>query len=247
MEQRWADESLGDAFGFHALQLGLPEFPALRNNRILHRWVGQSRPQLAQEPVQAPENEELQALWCDFDLLPFPDASLDLLVLPHALEVARDPHQALREAERVLVPEGRLWVSGFNPMSFWQFKAWWRDRLGMSSGPLTAEATRQQLAYGRLRDWLKLLSFEVDAAHFGGFRPPRADAVWLERLHWMDRWGERWVPFCGAVYGLSAVKRVRGMHLVAKARALRPSRSQAEAALARWQGSQRQRSGPPPQ
>jgi hypothetical protein len=41
------------------------------------------------------------------------------VVLPHALELARDPHHALREVERVLVPEGRVVISGFNPASLW--------------------------------------------------------------------------------------------------------------------------------
>lgn len=244
MERAWADESLRDAFGFHALQLGLPELPALENNRILHRWVGQNGPQPAMSLITASDRSDLQTLWCDFDALPFPDACLDLLVMPHALELARDPHQTLREAERVLVPEGRLWLSGFNPLSLWQLGGWWGARAGPESDATSSPSRR--VGYARLRDWLKLLSFEVDAAHFGGFRPPRADERWLERLKWMDRWGERWLPYGAAVYGLSAVKRVRGMHLVAKARRWRPVRSPAEAALARWQGSPRAQNRPEP-
>lgn len=30
-----------------------------------------------------------------------------------------DPHAALREVERVLVPEGRVVISGLNPTSLW--------------------------------------------------------------------------------------------------------------------------------
>ena len=59
------------------------------------------------------------ALYCDFDALPFPQHSVDLVVLPHSLELARDPHQTLREVERVLVPEGRVVIAGFNPASLW--------------------------------------------------------------------------------------------------------------------------------
>ncbi|MBT1649187.1 methyltransferase domain-containing protein, partial [Klebsiella pneumoniae] len=46
------------------------------------------------------------ALVCDYDALPFEPSSLDLVVLPHTLELSRDPHHTLREVERVLVPEG---------------------------------------------------------------------------------------------------------------------------------------------
>ena len=43
------------------------------------------------------------------------NASLDLVVLPHTLELSVDPHMALREVERVLVPEGRVVIAGLNP------------------------------------------------------------------------------------------------------------------------------------
>ena len=38
-EQDRLDRSVTDAFGFHALQLGLPELDGLRANRMPHRWV----------------------------------------------------------------------------------------------------------------------------------------------------------------------------------------------------------------
>ena len=59
------------------------------------------------------------ALACDFAALPFPANSLDLVVLPHTLELHADPQPTLREVERVLVPEGRVVISGFNPASLW--------------------------------------------------------------------------------------------------------------------------------
>ena len=38
-EQHHLDLAVADLFGFHALQLGLPELDALRANRMPHRWV----------------------------------------------------------------------------------------------------------------------------------------------------------------------------------------------------------------
>ncbi len=58
-------------------------------------------------------------VWCDLLDLPFEAQSVDLLVMPHTLEFARDPHRLLREAERVLVPEGQLIILGFNSLSLW--------------------------------------------------------------------------------------------------------------------------------
>jgi ubiquinone/menaquinone biosynthesis C-methylase UbiE len=150
--------------------------------------------------------------------LPFPNQSLDLLVLPHTLELARDPHLTLREVERVLVPEGRVMILGFNPASLWGL----RQRLGHARrsiglgrrAPPFLPRSGEFLNYWRLRDWLRLLSFEVEGGRFGCYRPPYASARWLERSAWMEPLGERWWPVLGAVYFLEAVKRVRGMRLV---------------------------------
>ena len=51
--------------------------------------------------------------------LPIATQSIDLVVLPHVLEFADEPHQILREVDRVLMPEGRLVIVGFNPWSLW--------------------------------------------------------------------------------------------------------------------------------
>jgi SAM-dependent methyltransferase len=158
------------------------------------------------------------ALKLDFDALPFDSASLDLVVLPHTLEMASDPHQTLREVERVLVPEGRVVIVGFNPASLWGLRqGLGRARLGLGLGrqrPLFLPATGEFLGYRRLRDWLRLLSFEVESGRFGCYRPPVASERWLQRYEWMDGSGERWWPVFGAAYFVVAVKRVRGMRLV---------------------------------
>jgi len=160
-------------------------------------------------------------LHCEFDALPFPDASIDLVVLPHSLELARDPHLTLREVERVLVPEGRVVIAGFNPASLWGLRQRaGRARRGVGLGRGAASSglflprAGDFLGYWRLRDWLRLLGFEVEGGHFGCWRPPLNSQRWLDRFAWMDPVGERWWPVLGAVYTVMAVKRVRGMRLV---------------------------------
>lgn len=235
---------MADLFGFHALQLGLPELEALRANRMPHRWVAvehvESRPNATVSPGSVaaflhgearPAPRDLSkpqvgiALHCDFDALPFDSNSLDLVVLPHALEVARDPHLALREVERVLMPEGRVVVVGFNPTSLWGLRQQfgrWRERLAPDSKrALFLPRAGEFMRYRRLRDWLRLLSFEVEDGRFGCYRMPVASSKWLKRFAWMEGVGERWWPVFGAVYFVVAVKRVRGMRLVGMARAQR--------------------------
>ena len=226
-EQACLDSAVADVFGYHALQLGLPQMDGLRANRMPHRWVASdslSIPQTLELPppddarISTLPSGQPVALHCDFDALPFANHSLDLVVLPHALELARDPHLLLREVERVLVPEGKVMIIGFNPASLWGL----RQRLGHTRravglgrrSPLFLPRAGEFLNYWRLRDWLRLLSFEIEGGRFGCYRPPYTSARWLERSAWVERLGERWWPVLGAVYFLVAVKRVRGMRLV---------------------------------
>ena len=243
-EQAHLDVALADVFGFHALQLGLPELDALRMNRMPHRWVATETIDDTPAAVgtgtaaDAPDTEPpapraAVALHCDFDALPFDANSLDLVVLPHALELARDPHLALREVDRVLRPEGRVVIVGFNPGSLWGARQRWgrlRHRLRPRSlRPLFLPSAGEFMRYRRLRDWLRLLSFEVEAGRFGCYRPPVVSAKWLQRFEWMERFGDRWWPVFGAVYFVVAVKRVRGMRLIGLARQPRAASNAAPA------------------
>jgi len=220
-EQARLDEAVADIFGFHALQLGLPELDALRGNRMPHRWIALDAE--ATLPASSPGLEPSAAmLRCDFDALPLDSQSLDLVVLPHALELARDAHLALREVERVLRPEGRVVILGFNPNSLWGLRQrFGRLRLRVaprSTRPLYLPSDGDFIGHRRLRDWLRLLSFEVEDGRFGCYRPPFESAQWLLRFGWLESVGERWWPVFGAVYCVVAVKRVRGMRLVGLAR-----------------------------
>ena len=229
-EQAWLDQAVADVFGFHALQLGLGQIDALRSNRMPQRWLAASgwavgNPGAASEPAAA--------LVCDFDALPFANQSLDLVLLPHALELARDPHDTLREVERVLRPEGRVVITGFNPGSLWglrQRAGHLRQKLGLG-GQLYLPAEGEFIGYRRVRDWLRLLGFEVEQGRFGCWRPPLRSQAWLDRMAWMDRVGEQAWPVLGAVYMVCAVKRVRGMRLVGLAHRRRALRQGAPAAL----------------
>jgi len=214
-EQAQLDAAVADLFGFHALQLGLPELPGLQANRMPHRWLAGAA------------GEAGVALGCEFEALPFESASLDLVLLPHALELARDPHQLLREAERVLRPEGQLLILGLNPASAWGL----RQNLGRlwPQRPAYLPRTGDFIGYWRLRDWLRLLSFEVETARFGCYSPPLRSEAWLARWHWVEATGARWWPVLGAVYFIQAVKRVHGMRLVGLAKGARKRTSQAPA------------------
>jgi SAM-dependent methyltransferase len=173
--------------------------------------------QIAEQAKEQAEEHAGQkiAFFTDFEALPFAENSLDLLILPHSLELSSDPHATLREAERVLLPEGKLIIFGFNPLSLWGFKQK-RSHLykRLNLGDLYLPEAGEMIAYRRLRDWLRLLNFDVEPGHFGCFRPAVRSAGLLQRFAWIDKLGERYWSIFGAVYFVVAVKRVRGMRMI---------------------------------
>ncbi|RKP50673.1 class I SAM-dependent methyltransferase [Trinickia fusca] len=231
-EQAQLDRVVSDVFGYHALQLGLPQLDALRENRmpcrglVLDAASGASAP-YTYPPVQAqpqPTPSDRYApdgratVWCDFLDLPFEAQSVDLIVMPHTLEFTRDPHRLLREAERVLMPEGQLIILGFNSLSLWGA----RQSFGKMAGRPFVPAAHDLIAFTRIKDWIKLLGFELERGRFGCYRPPLAHEPWLSRFAFMEQAGDRWWPIFGAAYMVTAVKRVRGMHLVGPIKAKKP-------------------------
>ena len=69
----------------------------------------------------------------------------------------------------------------------------------------------------RLRDWLRVLGFELNGGKFGCYAPPFQQKAWLDRFAFMDKAGARWWPLLGGIYVVRAVKRVHGMRLVTPA------------------------------
>ncbi|MDD3354419.1 methyltransferase domain-containing protein [Zoogloea sp.] len=207
-EQARMDERVSDIFGYNAVQLGIPEADFLKANRMPLRF----RAGAGAVQVQASQ-----------DALPFAASSLDLVVLPHVLEFASNPHQVLREVERVLVPEGSVVISGFNPFSLFGLRRLLAGRSGVYPWH------GQYLSQRRLKDWLTLLSFETHAQTSGCFIPAVEQQQWIDRLALVNRAGERWWPIAGGVYIIHAIKRAHGMRLImpkwerkAGARALAP-------------------------
>lgn len=249
-ERTQLDRVVADVFGYHALQLGLLTLDALQANRMPHRWrashtllqpgavsgvpsTGGEGTTGAGEGQRAVPPARRADLLCDFAALPFPANSLDLVVLPHTLELHLDPHATLREVERVLMPEGRVVICGLNPASLWglrQRRSEWYHRLGV--GETFLPKAGDMIGYWRLRDWLRLLSFEVESGRFGCYRPAVGRDAWLQRFQWMEGVGARWWPIFGAVYFLVAVKRVRGMRLLGPAWRSAASRAAAPVSIA---------------
>ncbi|HZR02630.1 MAG TPA: methyltransferase domain-containing protein [Burkholderiales bacterium] len=193
-EQSYFDEEVANVFGFNAFQIGLPQHDFLRSNRM------QLRCTVALDPGARIRSE--------YELLPITSSCADLVILPHVLEFSDNPHQVLREVSRILMPEGHVIVSGFNPWSLWGLR-----RL-LDKHRNEYPWNGQFIALTRLKDWMALLGFEIAAGHMGAYAPPLRSEKWLRRFDFMEAAGDRWWPFAGGVYFLHGIKRVHGMRVI---------------------------------
>lgn len=185
---------LAKLYGYHLVFVGDSSLtPLVETSLISHR--------ILLNP-EATANTPLSCLPSEIEAFPLRTDSVDVVVLAHALEHAANPHEVLREAHRVLIPEGHVVITGFNPVSMWGLWHGWKQ----VTGKIPREG--KMLSMNRLKDWLKLLNFQIVGGHGFYFRPPLASSTWQERLAFMERWGQNCWPFLGGAYTLVAVKRV---------------------------------------
>ena len=224
-EMAYFETAITDIFGFHALQIGSPAHDFLRGSRITAKHVL--------------DLDEPAHLYADPAYLPFAENSLDLVVLPHVLEFTDNPHAILREAYRVLRPEGQVVLSGFNPFSLWGIKRYFgREQTQPWNGNF--------VGLYRMKDWLSLLGFEVIGGKLDCYVPACATEKWLARCRFFVAAGDRWWPIGGGVYFLQAVKRMAGLRLIKPAWQQRAKRKKAFATVARKEPPTRPQDSPEP-
>ena len=180
-------------FGYHLLVVDPPwEQCQLENSRIRHHVIQSVEP-LAQEQTILGGHTEHWPIMSD---------TIDAIVLPHTLEITRDPHQVLREADRSLIPDGHLVIIGFNPRSLWGMRrALTRKCQQMPWGS-------QFLSMNRMKDWLRLLGFDTLHARYLFQHPPLQPVRLLAQLRISGTPGENYGrKYLSAAYILVARKR----------------------------------------
>lgn len=194
LEQPLLKQMTEDLFGYYLVQI---------------QGFGHSLDLFAESPIKHRLQMDLSAgknaataICARSEVLPLATASIDAVVLPHTLDFALDPHQVLREVERVLIAQGRVILLGFNPVSLWGL------RRSISRHQAKVPWSGHFIPYQRTSDWLNVLGFDIESSGVCAFSPPMSDERWASRLHWLDVWGQRLTPGLSGVYALRAVKRV---------------------------------------
>jgi SAM-dependent methyltransferase len=157
-------------FGYHALQIGglADDIDLISSSKIgqkLYMTLSTEKGNVVANPLA----------------LPFPQNTLDLIVLPHTLDISPKPHQVLREIHRVMISEGHLVLIGFNPLSM----------MGVSKLMLMRSQRAPWAAHfytsRRLKDWLSLLGFKLVAIEHVGMQPPIQNEKFQQRMQFLSK------------------------------------------------------------
>ena len=130
-------------FGFHLLKIGQ-----------LSAEIASDKCAISHQVNVGEQGTNMQVLASPYQL-PFAEKSVDACLLSHSLAYATDPHRILREVDRVLIDDGWLVISNFNPISI------------LGAGKLVPLLRQRQpyisrmFTQMRLLDWLSLLNYEV--------------------------------------------------------------------------------------
>ena len=208
LERRLACEALSQVFGWQLLQIGLWGdddgliTEARTQRKSILGWHGTRGEASSSAMIRSRT-----------DALAIASDSIDAVLLPHTLEYEPEPHEILREVERILSGEGHLIVFGFRPLSSWGMRHLFASQ-GFPPG------IERLISERRLRDWLKLLGFEIVDARRYLFALPWAAASASKGF--FERAGERLWPLFASGYMLKARKRVYAITPIRPRWRLRP-------------------------
>lgn len=190
-EQVTIEERLKYCFGQYLLKIGRLSSQIETDSCAINTQVN----------LHSKQNKKLNNVVVgELEELPFLESSIDAVVMNHVLEYSSDPHQILREIHRVLLPNGNLIISLFNPLSF------------LSVQKLIPRQTYQEFnagrffTVGRVKDWLQLLGFEITFEQ-RSYYPLEFSTDEKEDSHYLADLMERVFPWSGGVCILVAKKR----------------------------------------
>ncbi len=212
-------KTMSEIFGYYAIQIGLlsGRCDLLKQSRVTagfslgdpDSFVGSN---IDAKPVTSKhqkldEKEQNFAVISSNEHLPISTDNVDLVVASHVLEMSQNPHQVLREIDRVLVPEGHCILIGFNPYSLSNIN----KAVRFSRKSKQEQETYKMRSVARVRDWFSLLGFEVLDVNYLGLRPTLNNQKVFNSLKWLETWSEYAGPLLGSMYIVHAKKQVIAM------------------------------------
>jgi SAM-dependent methyltransferase len=141
------------------------------------------------------------------DKLPIDSNSLDFVILPHSLENMLNPEEVLRESYRVLRPEGKIIITGFNLLGIWGL---WRivAKIFIKDSLWGSLYDNNFFFVGKLFKSLRLLGFKDLKAKDCCYNLPINNKKFLQRFDFLAKLN-KFMPFIiGNVYVIYGCKKV---------------------------------------
>jgi hypothetical protein len=224
-EKSMIDGALGNLFGYFALQFGVLNYPQGKNlleqNRVSFKVCiddevsihEQYRPHSKRSFCNASENESLVQVHnviADFNFLPIAADQVDVALLPHTLEYCDDPHYLLRQVDLMLVGEGYMVITGFNPIGCFSLF----NRTFKAKSELKGLNVKHA---SKLKEWLEVLGYQVQSVQYSQamcFASNKEVSWWVRFVEKIERFLERFGLHFGNTYCLVAKKKVDAPTLV---------------------------------
>ncbi|HET9843710.1 MAG TPA: methyltransferase domain-containing protein [Gammaproteobacteria bacterium] len=184
---------LPSLYGYHLIQCAPPFLGSFVSSSLISHRVLIN--------IHGSSNWPCSLIRSEMECLPLLNDSVDVVLLTHTLELVSRPHQMLREAHRALIAQGHVVITGLNPFSFWGILILIK-RIFSRSPPY------KMISPNRVKDWLKLLDFEIKEYKMFYYRPPFSNVKFMNRLQFFEKMGQRFWPFFGGGYVIVAVKKV---------------------------------------
>ncbi|UAY78489.1 methyltransferase domain-containing protein [Pasteurella canis] len=138
--------------GYHFLKLGGLSAEIAYDLFLPHQII--LSPEITDTLNKLSKQQNTSFIQAKLTELPFLESSIDACLLTNILNFSQDPHQILREVNRILIDDGYLFLSLFNPISPLLFKRYFHKK------PHDRLLFRHYLLW-RIIDWLELLNFEI--------------------------------------------------------------------------------------
>lgn len=195
IESALVNRELQECFGYNLLQMGPGRHPELCASSPVKNQFYLS----PHTPAGTPD------VYADYGELPFEAGSIDVAVLHHVLEWSQQPHQLLREIQRVIAPQGHLLLVCFNP---WSLHGLW----SLLSRYFPAATWRQRrIDKVRIDDWLSLLGFNLQSVSHGYNVPPSGQTWFDKHAAKLDEYCTRHNVPLGGVQVYHAISEVAGI------------------------------------
>ena len=166
-ELKHYDAILPGLFGYQLVQVGgVGLWDVTRSSRVMNQQI---------VGLSNRNRSDVHAFVANANALPIQSDSIDVVVMPHVLEFESHPENALREVQRILLPEGHVIISGINPWSLIGLRQFiLRYRRPPCCGYF--------LQKGHVRGWLAMHGFDVLISKFFSFPPWPHSTKLLGRL-----------------------------------------------------------------